>query len=85
MSETNPEIAQHENVVAAVDSVKEAAENALKRIQKGPATPVQTTKFLSTGCALLNCAMSGRVDGGFALGTYNLFVGDSRSGKTLVL
>jgi len=41
-------------------------------------------KFLSTGSTTLNLACSGRIDGGFAVGTYNLFVGDSDSGKTFL-
>lgn len=39
-------------------------------------------KFLSTGCALLNLAISGFTDGGLLVGGYTFLVGDSSSGKS---
>lgn len=38
--------------------------------------------YLSTGSTLLNLAASGKVDGGFKMGTIVLLVGESDSGKT---
>lgn len=40
--------------------------------------------FLSTGCTLLNLAISGTLDGGWRSGTCNLLVGDSNSAKTFI-
>lgn len=39
-------------------------------------------KFLGTGCALLNLAISGLTDGGLLVGGYTFLVGDSSSGKS---
>ncbi len=46
--------------------------------------PADRKLLLSTGSTLLNLACSGRTDGGFRIGTYNFFVGDSNSGKTFI-
>lgn len=40
--------------------------------------------LLSSGLSLLNLACSGRIKGAFKKGTYNLLVGDSVSGKTML-
>ena len=70
--------AKNETVVKA-DKIKEHLTPPKKH------KPVLTAEdFLSSGCDLINCALSGRVDGGYALGTVNIFAGDSESGKTLV-
>src|SRR4051812_12715337 len=45
--------------------------------------PSKTT-YVSTGSTRLNLAISGKSYGGFQKGTYNLFVGDSSSGKTFI-
>lgn len=42
------------------------------------------TDFVSTGSTQLNLAISGKTYAGFRKGTYNLFVGDSSSGKTFL-
>jgi recombination protein RecA len=41
-------------------------------------------KFINTGCTLLNCALSGRGDGGWPLGRIVNIVGDKSVGKTLL-
>ena len=40
--------------------------------------------FLSTGSTVLNLALTNKPDRGFIKGTYNLFVGDTDSGKTFI-
>jgi recombination protein RecA len=40
------------------------------------------TQMLGTGCTTLNCAISGRPNGGYLAGTIVLYIGDSSSGKT---
>lgn len=42
-------------------------------------------RYLSTGSTMLNLAISGKYDGGFPLGHYTFFVGDSQSGKTFLV
>lgn len=44
--------------------------------------PIPDEAWLSTGNTLLNLALSGRIDGGLAMGKYLWIVGDSSSGKT---
>lgn len=41
-------------------------------------------RFLNSGSTMLNLAISGRYDGGFPVGHYTFFVGDSQSGKTFL-
>jgi len=53
-------------------------------IRKEP-EPVKPSKFLSTGSTLLNLAMTDNPFGGWVLGSFNSLVGDSDSGKTLML
>lgn len=48
------------------------------------ARPVAETDWLHTGSTLLNLALSGRPDGGFAKRKYFWIVGDSSSGKTFL-
>lgn len=57
---------------------------AIKRgLRKRPVREaVESGDLLSTGSTSLNLACSGRVDGGYPLGKYVFFVGDSMSGKT---
>ncbi len=51
----------------------------------GPATvAVPTADLLSTGSTLVNLACSGNPAGGFPLGHYVYFVGDTDSGKTFL-
>lgn len=45
-------------------------------------SPIKKADLLSTGCAVLNLAMSGRTTGGHKKGSYTLFVGQSGAGKT---
>lgn len=40
--------------------------------------------FVSTGCTLLNLALSGNADGGFPLGTIVRLIGDSATGKSVL-
>jgi recombination protein RecA len=47
-------------------------------------TQVKNTDWLSTGSTLLNLALSGHPDRGFAKGKYFWIVGDSSSGKTFL-
>jgi RecA/RadA recombinase len=54
----------------------------IKDLLKTEKPPMKDKKYLSTGSMLLNLACSGTIYGGFEVGTYNLFVGDSSSGKT---
>jgi len=42
----------------------------------------EISKRLNTGSTILNLACSDSIDGGFPMGGYVFFVGDSRSGKT---
>lgn len=42
------------------------------------------TRFLSTGCSLLNCALSDRVDGGWPSGRISNLIGDSDTAKTVL-
>jgi RecA/RadA recombinase len=65
-----------------VDTVEKRAE-ALTRggsSRGGEPSPL----YLPTGCAILNCALSGRVDGGFPAGKIGSLVGDSQTGKSLI-
>ena len=49
-------------------------------------TPAPSEKlFVPTGCTMLNLYLSNRVDGGWLGGTINHVVGDSDTGKTLLL
>lgn len=60
-----------------VERVKDALRNPR------PRKPVVAPEdYVSTGCTVLNLAVSGREHGGFAKGTYVYFVGESESGKT---
>lgn len=52
---------------------------------KRPRSPVKADAYVSSGLGLLNLAMSGRVHGGVAKGTYVYLVGDSMSAKTWVV
>lgn len=45
---------------------------------------LRTEDFVSTGSTLLNCAISGHYERGFAKGKYYFIVGDSASGKTFL-
>lgn len=47
-----------------------------------PVSPITNAELLSTGCTTLNLALTGRPNGGLAMGHYYWFVGDSSSGKT---
>lgn len=60
-------------------SKAEEIKNAMREKKSTP-----SVGYLSTGSTLLNLATSGRVDGGFAKGTYVFLVGDSSSGKTFL-
>lgn len=42
------------------------------------------TRFLSTGCAVLNCLLSDRVDGGWPSGRISNLIGDSDTAKTVL-
>jgi RecA/RadA recombinase len=54
-------------------------------MEKSPRTvPVDPRNLLSTGSTLFNLALSGHARGGWLAGSYNLFVGDSSSGKTFL-
>lgn len=48
-------------------------------------SPIKPDEWLSTGSTLLNLACSGRRGGGLAKGRYFFFVGDSDSGKTVLV
>lgn len=47
--------------------------------------PTRTLQFLNTGSSLVNIGLSGRHDGGWPLGGYNLIAGGSGSGKTFLV
>lgn len=55
---------------------------ALAPKKKKKPNVLRTKDLLSTGSTLLNLALTGRVQGGFAKGLYYRLVGDSESGKT---
>ncbi len=58
-------------------------EDIKKKLKPKPPAPQPTAKdYLSTGSTLLNMAISGKPNCGFAKGHYYLLVGDSQSGKT---
>jgi len=40
--------------------------------------------FINSGCSLLNCVISGKVDGGYPQGRVTNIVGDKSTGKTLL-
>jgi len=42
------------------------------------------TRFLSTGCSVLNCLLSDRVDGGWPSGRISNLIGDSDTAKTVL-
>jgi RecA/RadA recombinase len=50
-----------------------------------PLEPRKPDQFLSSGCTVLNLAMTDDPDCGWRLGTFNNLVGDSSAGKTLLL
>ena len=54
----------------------------IKQAMKRKSTKPDQGLLLSTGSTTLNLACTGRVDGGFPVGSYVFFVGDSMSGKT---
>ena len=60
-----------------VEQVKEAL------LKKSQPNVVPVKDLLGTGATLLNLGCSGKTFGGLAKGTYNLFVGDTDSGKSL--
>ncbi len=57
---------------------------AALRKKKSNDLSVTDDRLLSTGSTTLNLACSGRTCGGFPMGSYIFFVGDSVSGKTFV-
>ncbi len=59
--------------MGTVDAIK----NGLGKAKRKP-----KFSYLNSGCTLLNMACTGTPNGGFALGTMVLLVGDSSSGKT---
>jgi len=59
----------------------------LKKQLKGKkkrAPKIHPDKWLHTGSTLLNCALTGNPNRGFAMGLYYFLVGDSASGKTFL-
>lgn len=64
----------------AIEQVK--ADLVEKTQHPGPPTAKQ---LLNTGSTLLNLAISGRPGGGFLIGGYTLYVGDSSSGKSMLV
>jgi RecA/RadA recombinase len=66
-------------------STESPAEIAKKAINiSRPKLQISSKDLLSTGSTLLNCAMSGKPDGGLIKGKYFFFVGDSGSAKTFI-
>ena len=63
---------------------KNLVDEIKKEIRKGP-EPVKPIKCLSTGSTLLNLAMTDNPYGGWVTGSFNSLVGDSDTGKTLML
>jgi len=57
------------------DDIKRAL---MSKVKKKP----QKAEYLSTGCKVLDLAVSDKTNGGFPLGSYVYLVGDSMSGKT---
>lgn len=58
--------------------------NAMKKKTQQAGPVLDESTLLSTGSTLLNLALSDRPCGGFLVGKYYLFVGDSSSGKTWI-
>lgn len=63
---------------------RKLADEIVEEIKKPVSTKVMP-KLVSTGSTLLNLALSGTPDGGFALGTINNIIGDSSAGKSFLL
>lgn len=59
-----------------------AAQQLRHVVRKKRGVRLTRSRYLSTGCTLLNLALSDRVDGGYLAGKYFFLVGDSGSGKT---
>lgn len=63
-------------------SVEETVDN-VKRIIKAPKI-VKSQKLISTGCSMLDLALSGIIGKGYALGTVIHLIGDTHTGKSLL-
>lgn len=63
------------------------AEQVLDSVQNGESRQIEdppVTRFLSTGCALLNCVLSDRINGGWPSGRISNLIGDSDTAKTVL-
>lgn len=63
------------------------AQQVLESNGNGRAEDLQdppVTRFLPTGCAVLNCLLSDRVDGGWPSGRMSNLIGDSDTAKTVL-
>lgn len=68
------------NTTMSTEKIKQA----LKRKPKKEPT-IKRSAYLSTGCAMLNVAITGKPFGGISKGKYLFVVGDSASGKTFLV
>ena len=64
-------------------STEEIAENITEVIKK-PAKVSAPGKLISSGCTMLNLALSDTPDGGYRLGTVVHIIGDTHAGKSLL-
>jgi len=65
-------------------NLKDVAEQ-VRRTSKKPAEDDSSRLYISSGSTLLNLALSDRWDGGYSGGTMVNMIGDSSSGKTVLL
>lgn len=61
----------------------EVVEKTEKELKNPPVKKERKLEFISSGCTILDLALSDRIDGGYLLGSFVNIVGDSSSGKTL--
>lgn len=68
--------------------VKRKKDDVVESIEKHAETPLPSedsrVEFLNTGSTLLNLAISGKINGGWARGRVNNIVGDKSAGKSLL-
>ena len=70
---------------AIVDQLnKESDDTVAYLLEQGGAAPTLFTKFISTGCAMLDLAISNRPHGGIAAGRITELQGNEGSGKSLI-
>lgn len=77
-------VRQRSNLSTLAEQVAERHDNVQQDLAKISLDEPPPRLFLSTGCALLNLAISDRVDGGWPGGRISNLIGDSDTGKTVL-